>query len=62
MKGLLTQGMSGGAAMAFLVAGPVTSIPAFVLLWTVFQRAVLWLYLGLSLAGALIAGTVFALL
>jgi uncharacterized membrane protein YraQ (UPF0718 family) len=57
--GLLQQGMDRGAAMAFLVSGPVTSIPAVVLLWSVFQRSVLWLYLGLSLAGAFLTGVMF---
>lgn len=60
--GLLQQGMDRGAAMAFLVSGPVTSIPAFILLGSVFQRSVLWLYLALSLAGAFVTGMVFQVL
>jgi uncharacterized membrane protein YraQ (UPF0718 family) len=62
VKGLLAQGMSDGAAMAFLISGPVTSIPALVLLFSVFQRSVLKLYVGLSLAGAFLFGLVFQLL
>jgi uncharacterized membrane protein YraQ (UPF0718 family) len=60
--GLLEQGMDRGAAMAFLVSGPVTSIPAFILLGSVFQRSVLWLYLALSLAGAFVTGMAFQVL
>ena len=45
LHGLASQGMDPGAAMAFLVSGPVTSIPALVLLFSVFQRSVLGLYL-----------------
>jgi uncharacterized membrane protein YraQ (UPF0718 family) len=60
LKGLLAQGMDPGAAMAFLISGPVTSIPALVLLWSVFQRSVLKLYLVLSLLGALFFGMIFA--
>ena len=59
LKGLLAQGMDNGAAMAFLISGPVTSIPALVLLFSVFQRSVLWLYIGLSLAGAFLFGLLF---
>ncbi len=62
VKGLLGQGMNPGAAMAFLVSGPVTSIPALTLLFSVFQRSVLWLYLSLSLLGAMAAGLAFQVL
>jgi uncharacterized membrane protein YraQ (UPF0718 family) len=59
LHGLLDQGMDAGAAMAFLISGPVTSIPALVLLFSVFQRSVLWLYLTLSLLGAFLFGLLF---
>jgi len=59
VRGLLNQGMDPGAAMAFLISGPVTSIPALVLLWSVFQRPVLKLYLVLSFLGALLFGMIF---
>jgi uncharacterized membrane protein YraQ (UPF0718 family) len=62
LKGLLAQGMDPGAAMAFLISGPVTSIPALVLLFSVFQRPVLKLYLGLSLVGAFLVGLFFQLM
>jgi uncharacterized membrane protein YraQ (UPF0718 family) len=62
VKGLLAQGMDPGAAMAFLISGPVTSIPALVLLFSVFQRPVLKLYLVLSLAGAFLVGLFFQLM
>lgn len=54
--------MDGGAAMAFLISGPVTSIPALVLLFSVFQRSVLWLYLLVSLGGAVLFGLFFQLI
>jgi hypothetical protein len=59
LHGLLDQGMDAGAAMAFLISGPVTSIPALVLLFSVFQRSVLWLYISLSLLGAFFFGLLF---
>ncbi|MCJ7500991.1 permease [bacterium] len=37
-RGLLDLGMDPGAAPTFLVAGPVTSIPALLVLWKVFER------------------------
>jgi len=56
VRGLITAGMNPGAAMALLVAGPVTSVPAIALLSSVFQRSVLVLYLALGLAVAFAAG------
>jgi hypothetical protein len=56
IAGLLQAGMAPGAAMGFLVAGGVTSIPAMVAVHGVVDRRVFALYLGLSIAGALLAG------
>jgi uncharacterized membrane protein YraQ (UPF0718 family) len=53
--------MDPGAAVTFLVAGPVTSIPALIVLWKVFERRLFLVYLGLCLAGSIIAGAVFRL-
>jgi uncharacterized membrane protein YraQ (UPF0718 family) len=57
VAGLLTQGMQPGAAIAFLIAGPVTTIPAITAVWGVTERRVFLLYLGLGLLGAVIMGT-----
>ena len=56
VKGLLTQGMQPGAAIAFLIAGPVTTIPAMTAVWTVVRRPVFALYLGISLFGSMLLG------
>ena len=58
LRGLTELGMNQGAAMALLVSGPVTSIPALALLSAIFQRPVLGLYLVLGLLTALGAGLV----
>jgi len=58
-KGLLNLGMDAGAAATFLVAGPVTSIPALLVLWKVFERRLFFLYLGLCLGGAVVTGLIF---
>jgi uncharacterized membrane protein YraQ (UPF0718 family) len=58
VSGLLAQGMQSGAAIAFLIAGPVTTIPAMTAVWGVVSRRVFALYLGLSLGGAVLFGFV----
>jgi len=56
VSGLLAQGMQPGAAIAFLIAGPVTTVPAMSAVWGVVTRRVFALYLGVSLLGAVVFG------
>ena len=56
MGGLVDQGMNPGAAMSFVIAGGVSSIPAAVAVWALVKPRVFAAYLGLALAGAIIAG------
>lgn len=56
VSGLLAQGMQSGAAIAFLIAGPVTTIPAMTAVYGVVSRRVFVLYLALGLFGAIILG------
>jgi uncharacterized membrane protein YraQ (UPF0718 family) len=58
VAGLLAQGMQPGAAIAFLIAGPVTTIPAMTAVWGIVERRVFVLYLSLSLLGAILLGFV----
>lgn len=58
--GLMEQGMAPGAAMAFLVAGGVTSIPAAIAVYALAKPRVFALYIGLSLSGALAAGLIWS--
>lgn len=53
---LLAQGMSQGAAMAFVVAGGVSCIPAAVAVWALVKPRVFTAYLGFAFLGAVIAG------
>jgi uncharacterized membrane protein YraQ (UPF0718 family) len=62
LAGLMAQGMSSGAAMAFLVAGAVSCIPAMAAVWALVRPPVFALYLGFGLIGAVAAGFVFAAL
>ncbi len=62
VSGLLAQGMQPGAAIAFLIAGPVTTIPAMTAVYGVVQKRVFVLYLGIGLFGAMAMGLVTNLL
>ncbi|TMV06804.1 permease [Ruegeria sediminis] len=62
LAGLMEQGMTAGAAMAFMVAGAVSSIPAMAAVWSLVKPRVFAVYLGLGLSGAVIAGVVFQML
>lgn len=62
VAGLLAQGMSPGAAMAFLVGGGVTSIPAAIAVAAIARARVLAAYLAFALAGAVLAGLAYALI
>jgi uncharacterized membrane protein YraQ (UPF0718 family) len=59
--GLLEQGMSNGAAMAFLLAGGATSIPAALAVWAIARPRVFAAYLGFAFAGAVAAGWLYGL-
>lgn len=61
VDGLLSQGMAPGAAMSFVIAGGVTCIPAAVAVWALVKPRVFAAYVGLAVVGALMAGSVWAL-
>ncbi|MBF9030547.1 permease [Rhodobacterales bacterium HKCCE3408] len=56
IEGLLAQGMSQGAAMAFMIAGGVSCIPAAVAVWALVKPRVFAAYLGFAVVGAMLAG------
>ena len=53
---LLQQGMAPGAAMSFVIAGGVSSIPAAVAVWALVKPRVFAAYLGYAVLGATLAG------
>lgn len=61
LSGLMEQGMSGGAAMSFMVAGAVSSVPAMAAVWSLVKKQVFAIYLGLGVSGAIASGVVFQL-
>ena len=56
VSGLLAQGMSPSAALAFLISGPVTTLPAMAAVWGLASRRVFALYISLALVGAVALG------
>ena len=59
LAGLMEQGMSAGAAMSFMVAGAVSSIPAMAAVWSLVKRRVFATYLALGVSGAIFSGLLF---
>ncbi len=58
VEGLLAQGMGAGAAISFLVAGPVTTAPAMLAVRPLVRGRVFVLYVAVGLLGAIVAGLV----
>lgn len=56
VSGLLTQGMSPAAALAFLISGPTTTLPAMAAVWTLVKYRIFILYVSFSLVGAILLG------
>jgi uncharacterized membrane protein YraQ (UPF0718 family) len=59
VSGLMEQGMTSGAAMTFMVAGGVTSIPAMTAVFALVKRTVFATYVGLGITGAILTGLLF---
>ena len=56
VSGLLAQGMSPAAALAFLIAGPTTTLPAMAAVWSLVSHRVFVLYVSFALVGAIVLG------
>jgi uncharacterized membrane protein YraQ (UPF0718 family) len=61
ISGLLAQGMHPAAALAFLIAGPTTTLPAMAAVWGLASRRVFALYVSFSLVGAIVLGYAYVL-
>lgn len=59
VAGLMELGMDPGAAMAFMTAGAVSSVPAAVAVAVLVKRRVFATYLALGLGGALLTGLLY---
>ncbi len=60
VSGLLAQRMNPGAALAFLIAGPTTTLPAMAAVWGLTTRRVFFLYLSFVLVGAIVFGYLYS--
>ena len=56
VSGLLSQGMNPGAALAFLITGPTTTLPAMAAVWTLVEKRIFILYVSYALAGGIFLG------
>ena len=61
ISGLLEIGMTAGAAMAFVTAGAVSSIPAAIAVWALVKKPVFVLYLLLGVSGSMLTAWIYQL-
>jgi uncharacterized membrane protein YraQ (UPF0718 family) len=59
ISGLLAQGMNPAAALAFLIAGPTTTLPAMSAVWGLVSKRVFSLYVAYALLGAIVLGYLY---
>ncbi len=57
--GLMQMGMSPGAALAFMTAGAVSSIPAALAVYALVRRPVFVLYILMGFVGSVVAGLAY---
>jgi hypothetical protein len=62
ISGLLTQGMNPAAALAFLIAGPTTTLPAMAAVWPLVAGRVFIIYVSFALLGAVLMGYLYDIL
>ncbi|MBT1075376.1 permease [Geobacter grbiciae] len=59
IKGSLGGTLDAGAALAFMIGGPVTAVPTMVLFWSFFRKRVFFLYMFVCLSGTLLIAYAF---
>ncbi len=62
IKGSLGGTLDAGAALAFMIGGPVTAVPTMVLFWSFFRKRVFFLYMAVCLSGTLLIAYTFQFL
>jgi uncharacterized protein len=60
VAGLMAQGMSAGAGMAFMMAGAVSCIPAMAAVWSLVKLPVFAAYVAFGFVGAILVGVAFS--
>ena len=61
MAALIHKGMSAAAAMAFLLAGSVTSVPAMSAVYVLVRRNVFFWYVAMSFLTSYVAAEMYHL-
>lgn len=59
IKSMLHGTLDAGAALAFMIGGPVTAMPTMIMFWTIFKKKVFFLYMFICLAGTLLISYAF---
>ena len=59
IKSLLHGTLDGGAALAFMIGGPVTAVPTMVMFWTIFKKRAFFLYLFVCVIGTILISYAF---
>ncbi|MDW7671763.1 MAG: permease [Bacillota bacterium] len=62
VRGLMDLGMDKGTALAFMIGGAATSIPAMAAVFSIVKRKVFFLYLAYSMVGAIASGYIYRLI
>lgn len=62
IKSSLNGTLDNGAALAFMIGGPVTAVPTMVMFWTFFKKRVFALYMFVCLSGTMLIAYSFQLL
>ena len=62
VSGLITLGMNNGAVLAFLIAGPVTTLPAMMAVWGIVKPKVFFMFLAFGLVGSVLFGYLYNLI
>jgi hypothetical protein len=61
LKGLMDLGMDKGAVLAFIIAGPIMTVPSILAVTALFKRRALYIYVTVGFFGALIFGYTYRL-
>lgn len=62
VSGLMELGMAPGAALSFMTAGAVSSIPAALAVYALVKRSVFFVYLTSGIVGSMMAGYLYQFL
>ena len=62
IRGLTELGMDKGTALAFMISGAATSIPAMVAVYSIVKKRTFFLYVAFSMIGAIVSGYIYRLL